>query len=104
MSKKVHLIITAMIISAIIPALTFNSYNYLSAGEKKSENTATSVSTDSKISSTEFSPAAADSQAKKDGPVLIRVTLVILIIWAGISFLLIHIERKLKKIETALKD
>jgi hypothetical protein len=87
----------------MITLTAFTTLSNLSALDKKTEITPAAISSENKIKSSEFSPAAAGGQAKQDEPVLVKVTLVILVIWTGISFFLIHIERKLKKIETALK-
>ncbi len=105
MINKIKIIISAILISASIPFIGAITYNNLSAQDKKTEiNAAASTSIDNKIESSKFYSGSQENQTKQDEQILIKVALIILVIWTGISFFLIHIERKLKKIETSLKE
>jgi CcmD family protein len=105
MIKKVQILIIALFISASIPFIGTTTYFNLSAQDKKTEIPASiSTAPENKIESSEFYPASSENKTKQDEQILIKAALVILVIWAGISFFLIHIERKLKKIEGRLKD
>jgi mannitol-specific phosphotransferase system IIBC component len=105
MIKIVQIFIIAVLVSASIPFIGTTAYINLSAQDKKTEiSNPEKSSIDNKSSASEFAPAALENKTKQEEQILIKVAAVILVIWAGISFFLFHIERKLKKIEDSLKD
>ena len=105
MINKVQILISAILISASILFTGTVTNNYLSAGEKKTETSIKgSASVETEIESARIPQASSIEKKDQDEQILYKIALIILVIWTGISFFLIHIERKLKKIETALKE
>ncbi len=105
MINNVRILISAVLISASILYTGSVTNNYLSAGDKKAEiSVQGTASPEAKIESARISQESSIGKTDQDEQILYKVALIILVIWTGISFFLIHIERKLKKIETALKE